>query len=79
MLVPHVSSKIICPLDSMSSHTQASINWTVNTVIVMNCLVVPIEGLFCLEGSMPGAIQDLAGKSARGASMRATKGDMGTC
>ena len=79
VLVQHVSSKIICPLDSLSSDPHTPFNWTIHTVIIMHCMVVPVEGLLCLEGSMPGAIQDLAGKSARGASMRATKGDMGTC
>jgi len=79
MLVPHVSSKIICQLDPPSSDAQTPINWTIHTVAEVHCAVVPVEGLLCLEGSRPRAIRRLAGKSAWGASMRATVVVVGTC
>ena len=79
MLVPHLSSKIISPLDPLSSDARALFNWTIHTVIEVHGLVVPVEGLLRLESSSPGAIRGFAGKSARGASMRTTTGVMGTC
>ena len=79
MLVQHVSSEIICPLDPMSSNTYTPFNWAIDTVIVVLCTVVPVKSLLCLEDSRPGTIRSLAGKSAWGASMRATVRVIGTC
>ena len=79
MLVPHMGSKIICPLDSLSSDTHTPFNWAIHTVAIMHCAVMPIEGLLCLEGSRPRTIRGLTAKSAGGTSMRATVGVAGTC
>ena len=79
MLIQHVSSKIICPLDPVGSNTPTSFNWTIHTVAEVYCSVVPVESLLCLEGSMPRTIRSLAGKSARSASVRTAVGVMGTC
>ena len=79
MLVPHVGSKIISPLDPLSSNTHAPFNWTIYTVVVVHGVVVPVEGLLRLEGSRPRAIRVLAGKSAWGASMRTTTDVVDTC
>jgi len=79
VLVPHISSKIICPFDALSSNAQAPFNWAIHTVTEVHCAVVSVEGLPCLEGSSPRAIRGLTGKSARCASMRATVGIMGAC
>jgi len=76
VLVPHVSSKIISALDPLSSDAHAPFKGTIHTVIVVLCTVVPVQGLLGLEGSIPRAIRGLAGKSARAASVRATKGVM---
>jgi len=78
MLVPHVSSKIIRPLDPVSSDAHTPFNRTIDTVIVVHCAVVPVEGLLCLEGSRPRAIRRLTGKFAWGTSMRATAAVMST-
>ena len=72
MLIPHVSSEIIHPLDPLSSDTHTPFNWTIHTIIVVLCAVVLVESLLCLEGSRPRAIGGLASKSSWGASMRAT-------
>ena len=74
MLVQHVSSKVIGPLDTLSSDSHTPMNWTIHTVAVMHCSVVPVIGLLCLEASCPRTIRSLAGKFAWGASMRATVG-----
>ena len=50
MLVPHVSSKIIRPLDSLSSDAHAPFNWTIHTVAEVHSVVVPVESLLRLEG-----------------------------
>jgi len=67
-----VGSKIISPLDPLSTNTHASFNRTIYTVIVVHGVVVPVEGLSRLKGSWPKAIWGFAGKSAWGTSMRAT-------
>jgi len=72
MLVPHVGSKIISPLDPLSSDAHAPSNWTIHTVAEVHSVVVPVESLLRLEGSWPGAIRGLAGKSSWGTSMRTT-------
>ncbi|KAG0637868.1 hypothetical protein HOY80DRAFT_1050023 [Tuber brumale] len=69
-----VGRKIIGPLDPPSSDVRAPTNWTIHTVIEVHCAVVPVEGLFCLEGSGPGAIRGLADGPTRRASMRAAAG-----
>ena len=79
MLVQHMSSKIISPLDSLSSDTHTPFNRTVHTVAIMHRAVMPTEALLCLEGSRPRTIRGLTGKSPGGASMRATMGVAGTC
>ena len=71
MLIQHVSSEIICPLDPLSSDTHTPFNWTIYTIIVVLCTVVLVEGLLCLKGFRPRAIRGLASKSSWGASMRA--------
>lgn len=62
VLVPHVRSKIIRPLDPMSSNTHTPFNLTIHTVIVVHCAVMPVQGLLCLKGFSPRTIRDLAGK-----------------
>ena len=49
--VPHVSSKIIRPLDSPSPNSCAPFNRTIHTVVEMHCAIVSVEGLLCLEDS----------------------------
>ena len=72
MLIQHVSSEIVCPLNPLSSDTHTPFNWTIYTVIEVHSTVVSVESLFCLEGSRPRAIRGLASKSTWSASMRAT-------
>ena len=79
VLVPHVYSKIIRPLDSARSNPGTPFNWTIHAVVVVLCAVVPVEGLFRLKGSWPGAIRGFAGKSSWGASMRTTTDVVDTC
>jgi len=79
MLVPHMSREIIRSFNPVGSNTRAPFNWTVHTVIEVHCPVVFVECLFRLEGSGPRAIWCLAGKSARGTSVRATVEIIGTC
>ena len=79
MLVPHVGSEIVRPLDPVSSDVHAPFNRTIDTVIVVHCPVVPGEGLLCFEGSRPRATRSLTGKFTRGTSMRATAAVMSTC
>ena len=76
MLVQHMSSKVVCPLDSMSSDTHTPFNWTIHTVIEVHGTVVPVESLLRLKGSRPRAVWGLTGKSAWRTSMRATAGVM---
>ena len=70
MLIQHVSSKIVCPLDSMSSDTYTPFNWTIHAVIEVHGTVVSVESLLRLKDSRPRAVWGLTGKSAWGASMR---------
>jgi len=77
--VPHVSSKIISPLNPLMSNAGTPFNWTIHTVAEVHGVIVPVQGLLRLKGSMPRAISGVASKSAWGASMRATKGVMDTC
>jgi len=79
MLIQHMSSKVIRPLNPVGSNAPTSFNRTIHTVAEVHCSVVPVEGLLCLEGSIPRAIRGLASKSAWGASMRATVGVIGEC
>ena len=79
MLIQHVSSEIVCPLDPLSSDTHTPFNWTIHPIIIVLCTVVLVEGLLCLEGSRPRAIRGLASESTWRASMRATRGVVGTC
>jgi len=79
VLVPHVGSKIIRPLDPLRSNAGTPFNWTTHTVAEVHGVVVPIQGLLGLKGSRPRAIWGFAGKSGWGTCMRATKGVMGTC
>ena len=79
VLVPHVSRKIIRPLNPIGSNTPAPFNRTIHTVAKVHCAVVPVEGLPCLEGSMPRAIRGVASKYAWGANMRATVGVIDKC
>ena len=74
MLIPHVSRKIIHPLNPVGSNAPTSFNRTIHTVAKMHCSVVPVEGLPCLEGSMPRTIRGLASKSDGGAHVRTTVG-----
>ena len=76
MLVQHVSRKVVCPLDSMSSDTYTPLNWTIHTVIEVHGMVVPVKSLLGLEGSRPRAIRGLTSKAARGASMGTAAGVM---
>ena len=79
VLVPHVSRKIICPFNPIGSNTPTPFNRTIHTVTKVDCSVVPVEGLPCLEFFMPRAIRSLASKSAGGASVRTTVGVIGKC
>ena len=65
MLVQHVSRKVVCPLDSMSSDTYTPFYWTIDTVTEVHGKAVPVESPLCLEGSRPGAIWGLTSKAAR--------------
>ncbi|KAG0637828.1 hypothetical protein HOY80DRAFT_970801 [Tuber brumale] len=71
VLVQQVSRKIIRPLDTTISDTNTSLNRAIHTVIAMLCKVVSVKCLLCLECSRPGATRGPAGKSTRGAGMRA--------
>ena len=62
MLIQHVSSKVIRPLNPVGSNSPAFFNWTIHTITQVHCAVVPVKGLLRLEGSMPGAIRGLASK-----------------
>ena len=77
MLIPHVSSKIICSLNPICSNAPTIFNWAIHTVAEVNCSVVPVEGLLCLEGSGPRTIRGFASKFPWGAGMRATVEVMG--
>ena len=55
MLGQQVSSKIINPLDSAISNIHTPRNWTIMALIEVLRLVVPGQGLLCLEGAGPGA------------------------
>ena len=79
MLIQHVSSKIILPLNTVGSNTPTPFNWAIHTVADVNCSVVPVEGLLCLEGSIPRTIWDLASKFPWGAGMRAAAGVVDKC
>jgi len=72
VFVPNVSSKIICPLDPFRPNAGTPFNWTIHTVAEVHAVIVPIQGLLRLKGSIPSAIWGFAGKSAWGTSMRAT-------
>ena len=65
MLVQHVSMKVVCPLDSMSSDTHTSFNWTIDTVTEVHGTVVSVQSLLRLKGSRPRAIWGLTGKSVK--------------
>ncbi|RPA91150.1 hypothetical protein L873DRAFT_341676 [Choiromyces venosus 120613-1] len=71
VLVQHVSSQVILPLDPPNSDAWATFNRTVYTVIKMLCTVVAAKGLLCLEISRRGAARGFASDSPRRASMRA--------
>jgi len=71
MLVQQVSKEIIRPLNPASSNVLIPFDRTIHTVIAVHCVVVSVEGLLRLEGPGPGIVRSLAGKSARGASVRA--------
>jgi len=75
MLAPQVSTKIISPLYPTTSNIQAPFNWAIHTVVEMLSLVVPVEGLLCLEGTRPGAVGFQAGELAGSAAMGATVGE----
>ena len=74
VLIPQVSSKIISPLDALSSDPHTPFNWTIHAVVVMHCAVVPVKRLLRLEGCRPRTIRGFTGKSTRGTGMRATMG-----
>jgi len=74
VLVPHVSSKIISPLDPLRSDPHTPFNRSIHAAVVMLCAVVPVKRLLRLEGSSPRTIRGFTGKSASGAGMRATMG-----
>lgn len=79
MLIQHVSSKIVHPLDPIGSNTRAPFNRTIHTVAEVHCAVVPVKGLLRLESSMPRTIGRLASKSAGGANVRTAVGVVGQC
>ena len=74
VLVQQVSNQVIRPLDPPISDIYTIFDWAIHAVIEVHCAVVSIKGLFCFEGSSPGAIRGLAGKPTWGAGMGATRG-----
>ncbi|RPA96743.1 hypothetical protein L873DRAFT_1192812 [Choiromyces venosus 120613-1] len=71
VLVQHVSSQVILPLDPPSSDARATFHGAVNLITEVLCKVVAGEGLLCLEVSGRGAARGFASDSPRRASMRA--------